>query len=142
MEKDLKIAVRRIIREDGGESVWERLKGRGWSEKEVLEMVLEIEEEEGEGERDAEALLRAVRLSRKILGADEDDNAQGDESRSQSLEEIRREMSAARQTLVQEVDEDREMEDDESEEDADDKAPGWALWEGPWTPTPIGTVIR
>jgi ribosomal biogenesis protein LAS1 len=138
-EDDLRDAVRRVVREGDAERVWERLRGGVWSEEEVLEVLMDVREEEEE--RDPEALLRAVRLSRRVLGGD----GEGEERSSRSLEEIRRELSTARETLDQEEDEGEDEDEDmtmkrEQAQSLDDQTDGWAMWQGPWTPTPIGTI--
>lgn len=135
--EDLRNAVRRVVREGDAERVWERLSGGVWSEEEVLEVLMDVREEEEE--RDPEALLRAVRLSRRVLGGDGGEEERG----SRSLEEIRRELNTARETLDQDENEDEDEDMTikiESVQTVDDKAEGWTMWEGPWIPTPIGTI--
>ena len=134
-EEDLREAVRRVVREGNGERVWERLKGGRWSEEEVVEVLMDVREEE---ERDPDVLLRAVRLSRRVLGGDGGPGVA--ESGSRSLEKLRRELTSARETLDREEGGDVTRAEMEPVRIADDQAEGWAMWEGPWTPTPIGTV--
>lgn len=135
-EEDLRAAVKRVVREGDAERVWERLKGGVWSEEEVLEVLMDVREEEEE--RDPEALLRAVRLSRRVLGGEGGEEEQS----SRSLEEIRRELSTARETLGQDEEEEEEEGDTtmKTMQTVDDKTEGWAMWQGPWIPTPIGTI--
>jgi ribosomal biogenesis protein LAS1 len=136
-EEDGKEWVRRIVREGDGED-WGAVKGevRRRGEEGVLRALMDLQQE-GEGERDSGLLLRAVRLSRRVMGGDEDE--QMTERGSRSLEEVRRELDAARERLDQ--DENQEAQRKEiMPMQFDEETKAWAMWEGPWIPTPIGTV--
>lgn len=101
------------------------------------EKVLGMDMDAQEGE-DREAILRAVRLSRRALGREGNLNPEVEEGGRGSIEDIRRELERAKEDLHEEVDEGGEAE--VHIHVTDDGGKGWAMWEGPWIPTPIGTV--
>jgi hypothetical protein len=135
-EEDLRGIVERVVRSGEEEREWKRLKGGGWGEEEVFGVLMDVQRE-GEAERDSEALLRAVRLSRRVLGGDEGSGVAGNGNRS--IEEVRRELDTAKERLDEEGDEVVRRETAPIQT-VEDHAEGWTMWDGPWKPMPIGTV--
>ena len=135
--EDEKLWVRRLVRE-GDEEDWNLVEEAAAmsGEERVLRALMDIQQE-GEMERDSGVLLRALKLSRRVMGGDEDEEMA--EGGAKSLEEVRRELNVARERLDQVEDQEVKRWGMESIE-VTDEAEGWAMWEGPWIPTPIGTV--
>jgi ribosomal biogenesis protein LAS1 len=90
--------------------IWERY-WAGLGEEEEEEQEKTINEEEGT--------------------IDEEDEGE------RSLAALRRELARVRERL--EEDDEEEMQASPQPQDQSE-GPGWARWEGPWKPTPIGTV--
>lgn len=139
-EGDEKEWVKRAVREgsDGRrrEELERRLQGGEFGAERVLEALMDAQEED-DGERDSEVLLRALRLSRRVLGGDK--NPEMGEKGPRSIEDVRRELTKAKENLDEEIDEEVQGEIEEAQA-TDEQGKGWAMWEGPWTPIPIGTV--
>ena len=140
---DCKAFVRRIIRE-GDDTRRRELELRlgSWDEDELLMAILEVQWTS----KDSKVLLRSVDLHKKVtgVGAMPKAGAQSQElgsSMSMSkLEKMRAEMTKMGKAL-DEVDVDNVVEEEESMDvGVGDSGNGWALWEGPWVPMPIGVV--
>ena len=136
-EKDDQEWVRRVVVEGDREDwrvVEEEARIRG--EEKVMSALMNVQQ--GAVVRDSAVLLRAVRLSRRMISGDGDKEEA--ELGGKTLEEVRRELDAARERLDQDKNQEATRAQLESMEGSDDQTKGWAMWEGPWIPTPIGTV--
>jgi ribosomal biogenesis protein LAS1 len=140
-KNDCTAFVGRIVREGDDMRRGELESGLGsWKEDELLMAILEVQWTS----KDSKVLLRCVELHNKITGggAAPKYSAQSLESGSpiSKLEKMRAEVAKIGKGL-----DDAEVEDivekgetmDVGEGDRED---GWALWEGPWAPIPIGVV--
>ncbi|KIN04229.1 hypothetical protein OIDMADRAFT_117731 [Oidiodendron maius Zn] len=136
-EKDEQEWVRRVVVEGDREDwrvVEEEARIRG--EEKVMSALMDVQQ--GEAARDSAVLLRTVRLSRRMIS--EDGDKEEAELGGKTLEEVRRELDTVRERLDQEKSQEATRAELESMESSDDQTKGWARWEGPWIPTPIGTV--
>ena len=117
-----------------------------WSEKEVMDALLEID---GSTD-DASVLLASMKLKKRLLGGDVRSEASSrGEGQTKSVEEMMAELTKMQEDLSEsegeesEVDR-KEMEDPMEMETITEKGDlgmkGWQRWEGPWIPTPIGTI--
>jgi ribosomal biogenesis protein LAS1 len=90
---------------------------------------------------DAEVLLESLRLSRKLMMKDVelsiDESAE--EAEVHNLEEVKAGLARMAEKIIGS---EEELINKESPSNLDESTEnkGWARWEGPWTPTPIGTV--
>jgi ribosomal biogenesis protein LAS1 len=92
--------------------------------------------------KDADTLMRLIRLQERIMGRNrntEGDEYEGLETRGSSLEEVRAEMASMEKDLNSSEGEELDLSHQKSES-SPDKNKGWAMWEGPWIPKPIGVV--
>ncbi|KAH8803254.1 Las1-like-domain-containing protein [Xylogone sp. PMI_703] len=91
--------------------------------------------------QDPQTILRSVEISTSILHAGDmelDENAPSD-TPVRDMDSIKAEIRLMEQELKDESQELLpETEDPNAESDSEGK--GWALWEGPWVPKPIGVV--
>jgi ribosomal biogenesis protein LAS1 len=135
-EEDTMEELRRVVREEDGDvrrEMEERL-GR-WEGDRIVGGLIEMELEEG----DREGLLRSVRLSRRVMAEDGDPTTLEE---VKSIEEVKGELARLRESLDGSRDEDATGIETRSIPITHDHSAesGWALWEGAWTPKPIGTV--
>jgi ribosomal biogenesis protein LAS1 len=135
-EEDTVEELRRIVAEEDGDvrrEMEERL-GR-WEGDRIVGGLLEMELEEG----DREGLLRSVRLSRRVM-AEDGEPATLEEIKS--IEEVKGELARLRESFDDSRHEDASGVDTRSIPIIHDHSAekGWALWDGAWTPKPIGTL--
>lgn len=69
----------------------------------------------------------------------EEETIEEEDEGERSLAALRRELAMARERLQQEDEKEEEVQASPKPQDQTE-GPGWALWEGPWKPTPIGTI--
>ena len=108
-----------------------------WDGSEVLEALMEIE---GVTE-DPEMLMRSLRLSEKIMNVDKSDQLE------EVLTPMRvvKDLDGVKAELAKMQADLSDLEDAEPKLDSlvkplDLEERGWSMWEGPWTPKPIGSI--
>ena len=136
VEEKCKACVRMFVEEEDDEKrggmedeLW------GWERGRLMAAVLEVQWMAG----DARIILRASRLHQRLLSEDwksETDLAL--DTPVKSLEDVKREMAEMEMDLKSEATDDRPGEESTGANILSGK--GWALWEGPWVPKPIGVV--
>jgi ribosomal biogenesis protein LAS1 len=138
---DCKAFVRRLVRETDETRQKElETKLSSWDEDELLMALLEMQW----SSKDPAILLRCVSLHKKIISKGSTSKASVAESKSGSpmstLEKMRAEMAMMDERLDEAEEEQSAERQEEMEVDEPESGKGWALWEGPWIPKPIGVV--
>lgn len=142
-KSDCKAFIRRIVNESDDTRRSElETKLKEWDEDELLMALLEIQW----SSKDSAVLLRCTSLHKKITtgGSTPKSKAKSSEDSSpmSNLEKMRAEMAMMEEGL-DEVDAEAspgEREGMDVDVDEGQKGKGWAMWEGPWVPKPIGVV--
>lgn len=91
---------------------------------------------------DTEVLLESSRLSRMLLMRDVElsiDNSI-QEAEVRDLTEVKAELARVEENILDSGDVEARTRELSSTSEESTEAKGWALWEGPWIPTPIGTI--
>ncbi|KAG9248937.1 Las1-like-domain-containing protein [Calycina marina] len=140
--------VKRVLSKGNSE---ERVFGGKWEEREVLEALIMIDDSTS----DAATLLASTRLKKRLLATgsearDGRSEAEASEKGEKNVEEMLAELARMQEDMA-DSDADESQEDDEGDGDAMDTEvsptkttsdrKGWQMWEGLWTPSPIGTII-
>lgn len=134
--------VRKIVEEcDYEKREKMELNLRKWDERQLTAAVLEIQTTA----ENSSVLLRALQLQQRLLSDDGEPSSNERElapdSPVKSLEDMKREMAEMENDLASEVTDATGGEDVKSTGNvANLSGKGWALWEGPWIPKPIGVV--
>jgi len=119
-----------------------------WSEEEIIGALLEID---GSSD-DAEVLLASAKLKKKILGGDtRSESSSKGEGQAKSVEEMMAELAKMQENMSANESEESENQSESGDlenpieigvpkvkDDVGSK--GWQRWEGPWIPSPIGTI--
>ncbi|KAF4632830.1 hypothetical protein G7Y89_g5292 [Cudoniella acicularis] len=138
-EDECKALVRRIVEESDDERRAEMESSlKKWPEDDLLAALLEIQWTI----KDTNVLLRASQLNQKILKGSVAKSGKTTPSSAalKSLEDIRKEMERMGESLEETVDEPAKRNVDQMDIVEDPGSKGWAKWNGPWVPKPIGVV--
>ena len=141
--------LRRVLGGDDEESELEEELER-WSEKEIMDALLEIDG----GTEDPGVLLASTKLKKKIMGGDaRSEVSLKGEGQAKSVEEMMEELAKMQENLSESESESEGSESENMEVKVEDPmgiaamkvkcdlgGKGWQRWEGPWIPTPIGTM--
>jgi ribosomal biogenesis protein LAS1 len=138
---DCKAFIRRIVHERDATRQSELESNlSSWDEDELLMALLEVQWVS----KDPEVLLRCVNLHRKVTGGGSTPKMSAKNSKSGSptskLEKMRAEMTQMNEGLDEVEVEASVKEKGDMDVDEPESGMGWALWEGPWVPKPIGVV--
>lgn len=149
---DCKGFVRRYLQEeeeedDGGRE--SRL--QSWDRRRLMDAVAEILDEAENA--DARVLLRASRLQQRLLDSDLLSNTPTPSPTpviTQTLQDLKKEMEDMEMQMEMELQSENENENEGTDAALQDETAGadrlrlggkgWAAWEGPWVPKPIGVV--
>jgi ribosomal biogenesis protein LAS1 len=139
--EDCNTYLQRLLREKDPETCREMEKNLGrWRQDEILATLLIIDE----ATEDAQVLLESCTLYKKILGGTEDTEANEEETREDvemgTVDDIMSELAKMEESLSDSADGDNLEKIEQTSETDSSQRNGWAMWEGPWKPTPIGTV--
>jgi ribosomal biogenesis protein LAS1 len=110
-----------------------------WNADQLLDALTEIQG----STKDTEVLLRSLQLHEKIMNVNFDSDGPGIQTHMEptasSLEEVKVELSRMESELAST--EDLPQRTGQTVDSAENsRIKGWALWEGPWVPKPIGIV--
>ena len=108
-----------------------------WDLRELMAAVEDVQETTC----DALVLSRATRLYHKILEQDDEEETKpSPNSPAKTLEDLRKEMAGMESDLKSEGADGGSKERKSASSGNNLSGKGWALWEGPWVPKPIGVV--
>lgn len=135
--------VQRLLREkDSKEDTDLDLKKSRWSRKEVLATLLDL----SENAQEPEVLLGSLKIYDSLLNENEtldtDGSGKNGETEAKSMEEIMAEVAKMDEDLEESTSNKALEEPIQLISAAHDGRKGWARWEGPWKPAPIGTIIE
>lgn len=137
---DCKAYLERLVREtDTGIRLEMEAKLSGWNQNKLLSTLLEIDEET----EDPQVLLASCTLYQKLLGGTDSDESDTEgvlNTTTENLDDIIAELATMEDNLSTTSDDNVEVKNCSPPEDVT-PGKGWAKWEGPWIPTPIGTIL-
>lgn len=140
---DCKPRVERLLKEKHlytEEEFQERL--NMWGRDQLREAVMEISRTTS----DADVLWESLRLNQVFLLGSQEENedstseAEQEESEIRDIDAIRSQLARMKEILPNSETGDPLVEELARDEDENAGGRGWVLWEGPWTPKPIGTI--
>jgi ribosomal biogenesis protein LAS1 len=137
---ECKILVQRLVTEKD-ERTRRKLEASlsKWGEARVFDTLMELQGMM----KDAETLVRIIKLQEKMMSPSSSavaDNEQEAESRGNSLDEVRAEIALMERDLSSSDHDEPSSKRRKTEPSREENSKGWALWEGPWVPKPIGVV--
>jgi ribosomal biogenesis protein LAS1 len=120
-----------------GQRMIEILLGK-WNEDRIMSALMDAQGKT----KDAESIMQLIRLQERIMSGNEApiEDKQDIQSKNNSLDEVRAEV-AAMEKEMRSLEQDgppRKRQKGGSTEESNGS--GWALWQGPWIPKPIGIV--
>lgn len=130
--------VRRVVGEgdDGRRRELENHLSK-WEEDELLMAITQVQWTE----KDSKVLLRCLELHRKISNRGGTSSVSTEQAvKVGNLDKFRKEMAGMEQSLEDAEDEPRSKSQVEDKGSEMKGRKGWAMWEGPWVPKPIGVV--
>lgn len=152
--EECRLLVERIVRERNERNRRKLGKELGkWNEDQVLDVLMEMQAET----QDPAVLMRLVKLQEGLLSpaASEGGGGKGGvDGGSKSLEEVRAELASMERGFESEEEEEKAEAEPARKRRKGEEVPekkggmesqesaskGWAIWEGPWVPKPIGVV--
>lgn len=109
-----------------------------WDVEQLREALLDL----SQTTKDTDVLLESMRLHNiYMLGtAGRDEEAIEEDKETRDMDAIKSELKRMRETMASSPNSGLNEEESNLEVDYEAESKGWALWEGAWTPKPIGTV--
>ncbi|TVY14949.1 Pre-rRNA-processing protein las1 [Lachnellula arida] len=155
-EDECKGIVRRYLQDDDGDGDGESML-QLWDRGRVIDAVAEILDEDANA--DAKLLLRASRLQQRLLDSDPPTSTPSPNPTStppptptpiitQTLQALKKEMEDMEMQMAMDLNNENENQGPDTASAAETPSAhrlrlggkGWAEWEGPWVPKPIGVV--
>lgn len=139
-EDKCKTLVHKLVTEKN-EQVQKKLEAAlgKWDEDRVLDALVAAQG----STRNPGTLMRLVKLQEKIMSGDDGfmaEEAQNDESRNSSLDEVRAEIASMQKHLLSTDQRQAPPKRQKKDSAANGNIKGWAMFEGVWTPKPIGVL--
>jgi ribosomal biogenesis protein LAS1 len=136
---ECKILVQRLVAEKD-ERTRQKLEASlgKWGKARVIDTLMELQG----AVKDAEALIRIIKLQENMISPSSSaaDDEQEPGSRGNSLDEVRAELALMEKDLTSSDHDEPSPKLRRVERSRDRNSKGWAMWEGPWVPKPIGVV--